>query len=87
MKKIFHSVRFMIKLQYIKKTKLCFLNCFVSFHAPLHEDKENSSIALKWFHRFVHTSLDSIVNLSLNWSINNLFVGKLTLGRYDVAVL
>ena len=49
--------------------------------------KENSSIALKWFHWFVHTSLDSIVKLSVNWSINSFFVGKLTLGRYDVAVL
>ena len=76
----------MIKLQY-KEDQAVFLHCFVSFHAPLHKDKENSSIALKWFHRFVHTSLDSIVNLSFNWSINSLFVGKLTLGRYDVAVL
>ena len=39
----------------------------------------------------MHTSLDSIVYLSINWSINSLFVDfvfpKLTLGKYDVAVL
>ena len=35
----------------------------------------------------MHTSLDSVVKLSVNGSINSLFVGKLTLGRYDVAVL
>ena len=27
-----------------------------------------------WFHRFVHTSLDSIVQRIVNWSINSLFV-------------
>ena len=37
-----------------------------------------------WFHRFVHTSLDSIVNLSVNWQIDSLFVEfwpKIDLGK------
>ena len=39
----------------------------------------------------MYTSLDSIVNLCANWSINSLYLlnfgPKLTLGKYDVAVL
>ena len=52
--------------------------------------KKISHIVLQWFHSFVHTSLDSLVNLSVNWSIDTLFVEfwpQLTLAKYDVAVL
>ena len=73
MKKSFTHLRFKIKLQY-KEDHGVFFDIFYMILCFITQDKENYSWALKLFHRFVHTSLDSIVTLSVNWSSNSLFV-------------
>ena len=58
----------------------------VASHASLYKIIDISSWAFLWFHRFVHTSLDSFINLSVDWPINNFLIGYLTFGKYDVAL-
>ena len=62
---IVHSVRFMIKLQYKEDQTVC-LTLFYMIQFFIDKKITHESQ--------VCTYLDSIINLSVNWSINSLFV-------------
>ena len=80
------SVRFLTKLLWKEDLAVCLI-IFVAFHASLYMIIDIYSWAFLWFHRFVHTSLDSFTNLRVNWPINSSLIGYLTSGKYEVALI
>ena len=71
----------------LSKEDLAVCLIFLCFIAQKNTCIYNASWAFQWFHRIVYTSLDYFVNLMFNWPINTLFIGNLTFGKYEVAVL
>ena len=63
--------------------------CLIYIYASLNKNTciYNASRVPQWSHRFVYASLDSFVNLSINWPINTLLIVNLTFGKYEVAVI